>query len=77
MEKSMCKISFENIKGQECHASGFFCEIDFNFPIKYALFINNHILNKLNIEIGKTIHFECLEFQKSFFYSSYNTVKRK
>jgi len=75
MEKSMCKISFENMKGEKCHGSGFFCEIEFNFPIKYALFTNNHVLNELNIEIGKTIHFECLE--KSFFSSSYNIVKKK
>jgi len=77
MEKSMCKISLENMKGEKCHGSGFFCEIDFNFPIKYALFTNNHVLNELNIEIGKTIHFEYLEFQKSLFNSSYNTVKKK
>jgi len=77
MEKSMCKISFENKKGQECHGSGFFCEIDFNFPIKYALFTNNHVLNELNIEIGKTIQFECLGFQKSLFNSAYNTVKKE
>jgi len=75
MEKSMCKISYENIKGEECQGSGFFCEIDINFPIKYALFTNNHVLNELNIEIGKTIHFECLE--KSFFISSYNTVQKE
>jgi len=75
MEKSMCKISFENKKGQECQGSGFFCEFDFNFPIKYALFTNNHVLNELNIKIGKTIHFECLE--KSLFNSSDNIVKKK
>jgi len=59
MENSMCKISSENTIGEECQGSGFFCEIDFNFPIKYALFTNNHVLNELNIEIGNTIHFEC------------------
>jgi len=75
MEKSMCKIFFENKKGEECHGSGFFCEIEFNFPIKYVLFTNNHVLNELNIEIGKTIHFECLE--KSFFSSSYNIVPKE
>ena len=77
MEKSMCKISFENMKGQECHGSGFFCEIDFNFPIKYALFTNNHVLNELNIEIGKTIHFECLEFQNHFLILHIIQYKRK
>ena len=75
MEKSICKISFENVKGEECQGSGFFCEIDKNFPIKYALFTNNHVLNELNIEIGKTIHFEYLE--KSFYNSSYNIVKKE
>ena len=52
----------------------FFCEID-NFPIKYALFTNNHILNESSIEIGKKINFECLE--KSIFYSSYNLIKKE
>ena len=66
MEKSMCKISFENMKGEKCHGSGFFCEIDFKFPIKYALFTNNHILDESNIKIGRTIYFECLVFQKSW-----------
>jgi len=63
MEKSMCKISFETDKGEIGKGSGFFCEID-NFPIKYALFTNNHVLNESNIEIGKTINFECLEITK-------------
>ena len=52
-----------------------FCEIDFNFPIKYALFTNNHVLNELNIEVGNTIHFECLELQNSINNSSY--IKKK
>ena len=54
MEKSMCKISFENDKGEPGKGSGFFCEID-NFPIKYALFTNYHILNESSIEIGKKL----------------------
>jgi len=74
MEKSMCKISFENDKGEPGKGSGFFCEID-NFPIKYALFTNNHILNESSIQIGKKINFECLE--KSIFYSSYNLIKKE
>ena len=65
MEKSMCKISYENMKGETVKGTGFFCEIDINFPIKYALFTNNHILNEFNIEIGKKINFEYLE--KSLF----------
>ena len=60
-EKSMCKISFETMDGEVGKGSGFFCEIDKNYPIKYALFTNNHILDEPNIEIGKTIHLECLE----------------
>ena len=75
MEKSMCKIPYENKKGEKCQGSGFFCEFAFKFPIKYALFTNNHVLNELNIEIGKTIHFECLE--KSFFSFSYNKVQKE
>ena len=49
MEKSMCKISYETKKGEIGKGSGFFCKID-NFPIKYALFINNHILNESSIK---------------------------
>ena len=71
MEKSMCKISYENMKGETVKGTGFFCEIDIKFPIKYALITNNHVLNELNIEIGNTIHFECLELQKSNKNSSY------
>ena len=77
MEKSMCKISFENKNGEIGKGSGFFCEIDINFPIKYALFTNNHVLDESNIEIGNTIHFECLELQTSFFSSSYNIVQKE
>ena len=76
MEKSMCKISFENDKGEKGKGSGFFCEND-NFPIKYALFTNNHILNESSIQIGKKINFECLELQKSIFSSSYNLIKKE
>ena len=60
MEKSMCKISFETLKGNIGKGTGFFCEIDINFPIKYALFTNNHILNEFNIQKGNTIYFEYL-----------------
>ena len=71
MEKSMCKISYETLNGEIGIGSGFFCEIDINFPFKYALFTNNHILDESNIEIGNIIHFDCIEFQKSLFNSSY------
>jgi len=69
MEKSMCKILYETLDGKKGKGSGFFCKIDINFPFKYALFTNNHILDESNIEIGNIIHFECSE--NSFFSSSY------
>ena len=72
----MCKISFETKKGEKGKGSGFFCEID-KFPIKYALFTNNHVLNESNIEIGSIIHFEYLEFHKSLFNSSYKQSKKE
>ena len=37
--------------------TGFFCEID-NYPIKYALFTNNHTLNENDIKLGKNINIE-------------------
>ena len=72
----MCKISFETEKGEKGKGSGFFCEID-KFPIKYALFTNNHVLNESNIEIRSKIHFEYLEFQNSLFNSSYKPSKKE
>ena len=77
MEKSMCKITYETIDGKIGKGSGFFCEIDINFPFKYALFTNNHILDESNIEIGSIINFEYLEFKKSFFSNSYSTRKKE
>ena len=59
-DKAMCKISFETLDNKKGKGSGFFCKLE-NFPIKYALFTNNHILNGFNIEIGKKIKFEYLE----------------
>ena len=76
MEKSICKILFETFKGEIGRGTGFFCELD-NFPIKYALFTCNHVLNEIMIERGKSIDFECFEFQKSLFGSSYKTVNKK
>ena len=61
----MCKILDETLEGEKCKGFGFFCEID-NFPIKYALFTNNHVLDELNIEIGNTINFEYLENDNIF-----------
>ena len=75
-EKSMCKITFEDKNGKQGVGYGFFCEID-NFPIKYALFTVNHILNESSIEIGNIIIFEYLEFQKSYSKSSYQISQKK
>jgi len=71
MEKSMCKISCETMNGKIRKGSGFFCEININFPIKYALFTNNHILDESNIQIDNIIHLECLEYEQSFFIPFY------
>ena len=49
----MCKISFETLDNKKGIGSGFFCEIDINFPFKYALFTNNHILNEYNLKVEK------------------------
>ena len=70
-EKSMCTIEDEKNKG-----SGFFCKLN-DFPIKYALFTNNHTLDESNIKIGNKIKFKCLEFQKSLFNSSYNQITKE
>ena len=76
-DKSMCKISYETLDNKRGKGSGFFCKLD-NFPIKYALFTNNHILNEFNIEIGKKINFEYLEKSSSFFsFSSYNINEKQ
>ena len=64
MEHSMCRITFERIENNKDisdNGSGFFCEIEGNFPIKYALFSNNHILNESNLEIGKLIKLKYFE----------------
>ena len=55
-EESMCKISFERIEDKiiKGKGTGFFCEISGNFPIKYGLFTNNHVLNEYNLKLGST-----------------------
>ena len=53
-ESAICRIKFNNLIG-----TGFFCEIDDNnIPFKKALFTNNHVLNKQNIQINNIISFE-------------------
>ena len=61
IDKLICKITFEKITSGEINkvkAIGFFCETDNNFPIKYTLFTNNHILDEEKIKNGKTIEIE-------------------
>ena len=61
IEKLICIISYEKTKNDEVihdKAIGFFCENDKNYPIKYSLFTNNHILNEESIKIGKSIEIE-------------------
>ena len=72
MEKSMCRIKFEKIdekideKIKKGIASGFFCEIDADeFPIKYGLFTNNHVLDENDLKKGKIINIEILN-EKSY-----------
>ena len=61
MENSVCQIHyerFENNKLEQGKGSGFFCSFEKNFtdfPLKYCLFTNNHVLNDLNLKIGQTI----------------------
>ena len=71
MEQSICKIQYERIINNEQisgHGSGFFCEIEGNFPIKYALFTNNHILDKSNLEKDVIIKFK--HFESKLFNSN-------
>ena len=69
MEESMCKIKFERMENNEIKkgiGSGFFCEIiNDDFPIKYCLFTNNHVLNEKNLETNNIIHFEYYKDSKN------------
>ena len=61
MEKAMCKIKFRKYTKEGINpgkGTGFFCKLDNldylpNFPIKYALFTNHHVLDEDNIKMGK------------------------
>ena len=68
MEKAMYKISFNNVDKRETKTgkgSRFFCEMNIvNFPFKYALFTNNHILNESSIESDSIIKFKDYEKDK-------------
>ena len=73
MEESMCKISFERLEENNIKvgtASGFFCEIDKikDFPFKYGLFTNYHVLNEYNLK-KENINIE--------FYSKSSYKKKK
>ena len=66
LEKSMCKIFYQKIENKEMKegtATGFFCEL-YNFPIKYALFTNNHVLDEKNTKLGDIINIEYFKKNK-------------
>ena len=68
-ETSMCKIKYENEKGENRIRTGFFCEINNkDIPFKKVLFTNNHILDdntkENNIELSKDIEIEYLNENK-------------
>ena len=67
-DKAMCKITYETLDKKQGKASGFFCKMN-KFPIRYALFTNNHVLNESSIEIDKNIYFEYLEKSSSNLYN--------
>ena len=61
-ESAICKIKY----GTSNSGIGFFCEInDDDIPFKKALFTNNHVLNKKNIDINKEIKFEYCKEERS------------
>ena len=78
MGKSMCKIFFQNIdennKPKEGKGSGFFCEIDKQFPIKYALFTNNHVLNESSFNVYSKI---TIKYFKKTFFNNYEIDERE
>ena len=76
LEKSMCKIKSKTNSNKKITGSGFFCKLN-NFPIKYALFTNNHVLDESNIEIGKKITFEYLQHKKNLLFNSSDKYIKK
>ena len=64
-KSAMCKIIYKNKEGKKSYGTGFFCEINENFPIKKVLFTNNHILDEDSIEINKEIKFEYLNEERT------------
>ena len=54
MEEAMCKLINDNKKG-----TGFFCEmVNENFPMKYCLFTEACVLNKISIKNFNIINLE-------------------
>ena len=78
-QTSMCKIIIKDIKNDKTqirYGSGFFCQILKNsFPIKYALFTNNHVLNETLLEEGKIINLEYNK--KNWIGTSYNICNKE
>ena len=68
MMEAICKIKFERIEDKqliEGRGLGFFCEINIeDFPMKYCLFTNNHVLNETNIKKNEIINFEKFDGSK-------------
>ena len=51
METAICRIYFQDKNLNPGKGTGFFCQLnEQSIPMKYALFTNNHVLNKSNIE---------------------------
>ena len=73
----MCKILFNNVSKKETKTwkgSGFISEMNIdNFPFKYALFTNNHILNKSSIELDSIIKFK--DYEKDMEIKEYIQMK--
>jgi len=84
LENSVCTIHYErfdeNNKIEKGVGSGFFCNLKINFPdfpLKYCLFTNNHVLNDSNLKIGQIINLNYLKDNKMFKNKIQITEKRK
>ena len=79
----MCKIYYERIENnkiEQGNGSGFFCNFKKSFPdfpLKYCLFTNNHVLNDSNLKIGQIINLNYLKENKMFENRIKITEKRK
>ena len=84
LENSVCTIHYErfdeNNKIEQGSGSGFFCNLKINFPdfpLKYCIFTNNHVLNDSNLKIGQIINLNYLKDNKMFQNKIQITEKRK